>query len=31
MATPSYSTDKGELKLFFADDVGAMQFRSQAS
>ena len=27
----SYSTDNGELRLFFADDVGAMQFRSQAS
>ena len=27
----SYSTGSGELKLFFADDVGAMPFRSQAS
>jgi heat shock protein HslJ len=27
----NYSTGTGELKLFFADDVGAMQFRSQAS
>jgi heat shock protein HslJ len=29
--TSSYSTDSGGLKLFFATDVGAMQFRSQAS
>jgi heat shock protein HslJ len=27
----SYSTDGGELRLFFADDVGAMQFTRQAS
>jgi heat shock protein HslJ len=27
----SYSTDGGELRLFFADDVGAMQFRVQGS
>jgi heat shock protein HslJ len=27
----SYSTDGGALRLFFADDVGAMRFRSQAS
>ena len=27
----SYSTDTGELRLFFADDVEAMKFRSQAS
>jgi hypothetical protein len=27
----SYFTDSGELKLYFADELGAMQFRSQAS
>jgi hypothetical protein len=27
----SYSTDGGELRLFFADDVGAMQFKVQGS